>query len=189
MASSAAIKRLSKELVEIESDREDCPFQVYPLEDNFLIWHFTLKGPVDSEYEAGEYHGKITFPADYPFAPPSVMFLTPSGRFDTNVKICLSFTGFHPEEWRPAWGVRTMLLSLREHFRVEDKGSVGFVNMTKAERQKAARKSHDFVCSTCGYNMDKSPERRAERKCQTHHGIILVLLMAVVVFFIAHGYQ
>ena len=30
-----------------------------PLEDNIFIWHFTLLGPKDSDYENGLYHGKI----------------------------------------------------------------------------------------------------------------------------------
>lgn len=188
-SSGGAVKRLSKELAEIEAEGGDVPFKIYPLEDNFLLWHFTLSGPEESEYAGGEYHGKISFPSDYPFAPPSVYFLTPNGRFDLNVKICLSFTGFHPEHWQPAWGVRTMLLALREHFRVEDKAAIGYLSQSKGDRQKAAAKSQNYTCSLCGYNMEKSPQRKEERRCQTHQGIILVVLVAVILFFLIHAGQ
>lgn len=45
--------------------------------------------------------GRIIFPADYPFKPPNIYFLTPNGRFELGKKICLSITSFHQETWRP----------------------------------------------------------------------------------------
>ena len=74
-----AIKRLKREYDEILESNDDpspLPFMVYPLEENFFEWHFTLLGPTDSVYEGGRYHGKIQFPPDYPFSPPSLQFLT-----------------------------------------------------------------------------------------------------------------
>jgi hypothetical protein len=44
--------------------------------------------------------------------PPSVVMLTPSGRFDVNKKICLSMSDFHPETWNPMWSVSTILVGL-----------------------------------------------------------------------------
>lgn len=32
----------------------------------------------------------------YPYKPPSIQMFTPSGRFQTNTKLCLSMTDFHP---------------------------------------------------------------------------------------------
>lgn len=67
-------------------------------------WHFTLRGPRDTEFEGGMYHGRILLPSDYPFKPPNIMLLTPNGRFEVRKKICLSISAHHPEEWQPAWG-------------------------------------------------------------------------------------
>ena len=36
----------------------------------------------------GIYHGKLIFPAAYPFKPPSILMLTPSGRFAVNTRLC-----------------------------------------------------------------------------------------------------
>jgi ubiquitin-protein ligase len=47
----------------------------------------------------GKYHGKLIFPASYPFKPPTIMMCTPSGRFKTNTRLCLSMSDFHPETW------------------------------------------------------------------------------------------
>lgn len=64
----------------------------------------TIRGAPDTDFAGGIYHGRILLPPEYPFKPPHVVFLTPSGRFETHTKICLSFSAFHPELWQPAWG-------------------------------------------------------------------------------------
>jgi hypothetical protein len=48
----------------------------------------------------GWYHGKLKFPPDYPFAPPGIMMHTPSGRFEVNMRLCLSMSDYHPETWQ-----------------------------------------------------------------------------------------
>jgi ubiquitin-protein ligase len=45
-------------------------------QDNIFEWHFTVRGPPDSEFEGGLYHGVIQLPTDYPMAPPNVLMLT-----------------------------------------------------------------------------------------------------------------
>lgn len=42
-------------------------------------WHFTLRGPRDTEFEGGIYHGRILLPSDYPFKPPNIILLTVGG--------------------------------------------------------------------------------------------------------------
>lgn len=74
------------------------------MQSNMFDWHFTLRGPRDTEFEGGVYHGRILLPSDYPFKPPNIMLLTPNGRFEVRKKICLSISAYHPEEWQPAWG-------------------------------------------------------------------------------------
>ena len=75
-------------------------------------WHFTMRGPDNSDYSCGFYHGRIVFPADYPFSPPSISFLTPNGRWEVEKKICLSVTGYHPESWQPAWGSKCYYINI-----------------------------------------------------------------------------
>ena len=48
------------------------------LQDNLFEWHFTIRGPEDTEFEGGIYHGRIVLPPDYPMKPPSIILLTVS---------------------------------------------------------------------------------------------------------------
>jgi len=80
-----------------------------PDPSNILEWHFVIEGPEGTPYHGGVYHGKLLFPPDYPFKPPGILFITPSGRFKPNTKICFSFSDFHPECWNPIWHVGTIL--------------------------------------------------------------------------------
>lgn len=51
-------------------------------------WHCTIRGPVGTEFEGGLYHFRILLPSEYPFRPPSILMLTPNGRFELNTKAC-----------------------------------------------------------------------------------------------------
>lgn len=53
------------------------------------------------------------------------MFLTPSGRFETNTKVCLSFSAYHPELWQPAWGIRLILEALISFLPTPADGAIG----------------------------------------------------------------
>ena len=71
----------------------------HPFPSNLLEWHFVLEGGKGTEYEGGVYHGIMQFPPAYPYRPPSLQMLTPSGRFAVSQKICLSNTDYHAETW------------------------------------------------------------------------------------------
>ncbi len=45
-------------------------------QDNLFEWHFTIRGPADSEFAGGIYHGRIVLPPEYPMKPPSIILLT-----------------------------------------------------------------------------------------------------------------
>ena len=70
------------------------------------------------------------------FKPPHIVFLTPSGRFETNTKICLSFSAFHPELWQPAWGIRLILEALIAFLPTPADGAIGSLNWTSEERKR-----------------------------------------------------
>ena len=57
-------------------------------------WHCTLRGPAGTDFEGGLYHFRIRLPAEYPFRPPSIMLLTPNGRFELNTKVNAYITSF-----------------------------------------------------------------------------------------------
>lgn len=47
-------------------------------QENIFEWQFAIRGPGETEFEGGIYHGRIQLPAEYPFKPPSFMLLTVS---------------------------------------------------------------------------------------------------------------
>ncbi|KIY52348.1 UBC-like protein, partial [Fistulina hepatica ATCC 64428] len=81
--------QLTKEYMGMQ--REPPPFVwAVPDEKNILICTSPCRGPPDSPYEGGEYHGVLLFPSEYPFKPPGIKMVTPSGRFQPDRKICFS---------------------------------------------------------------------------------------------------
>ena len=102
-----------------------------------------IKGPVDTPYAGGCYHGKLLFPSEYPYKPPAIMMLTPNGRFNTNTRLCLSMSDFHPETWVPAWSVASILNGVLS-FMLESTPTVGSVETSLTERRRLALSSHAF---------------------------------------------
>jgi len=76
------------DIKEIEKDPSPM-YYARPSEDDMYLWHFTLRGPPDTEFDGGIYHGKILLPPEYPFKPPNIVFLTPNGRFQVGTKVRL----------------------------------------------------------------------------------------------------
>ncbi|PWN37691.1 UBC-like protein, partial [Meira miltonrushii] len=146
---SSAVKRILSEARELKEATSE--YTAYPLDDNIFEWHFTLRGPSQSEFEEGYYHGRILLPVEYPFRPPDVMILTPNGRWELNKKICLTFTGFHEEMWQPAWGIRTALIGVQAFMsaRAEAAVGIGSLDYPIAERERLAKLSGDWKCPVC----------------------------------------
>lgn len=67
-----------------------CGIRLSPLKNNLLEWHFSFTGLEDSIYAGGVYHGIIKLHKDYPRKAPTIVLLTPSGRWHVNTEICLS---------------------------------------------------------------------------------------------------
>jgi hypothetical protein len=127
------------------------------------------------------------------------MFLTPNGRFQTNTKICLSVTGFHPEHWQPAWGARTMLIAIRDHFTTEDRGAIGYLGFSSDDRRQLARASQSYTCRGCGYQGTRKETEEdvvatsepVIQRMQSTGNVSLsgfIILIAIAVFIIVFNY-
>ncbi|XP_076299931.1 ubiquitin-conjugating enzyme E2 J2 [Lasioglossum baleicum] len=114
-----------------------------PVPTNILEWHYVVKGPEKTPYEGGFYHGKLIFPEEFPFQPPSIYMSTPNGRFKVNTKLCLSISDFHPDTWNPAWTVSTILIGLLS-FMIEKSPTWGSINTTDNEKKLLAAQSLEY---------------------------------------------
>ncbi|KAI0982470.1 hypothetical protein GJ496_008516 [Pomphorhynchus laevis] len=145
--SSSAMKRLAREAQEMQES--DTYTHAQPIENNLFEWHFTIRGQSDTEFENGIYHGRLLFPSNYPLSPPEIFMLTPSGVFETDKKICLSMSSYHPETWLPSWSIRTGLLALIGFMPNCPEGTLGYIKRDKNERSLLAKHSVNYHCSIC----------------------------------------
>ena len=89
--------------------------------------------------------------SSYPYRPPNIMFLTPNGRFDINMDVCLSMTKYHKEEWQAAWTIRSMLEAIIAFFPVkEDHDAIGALESSPENRRYYAKQSIEYKCDICG---------------------------------------
>ncbi|XP_014664939.1 PREDICTED: ubiquitin-conjugating enzyme E2 J2-like [Priapulus caudatus] len=137
-----ATARLKQDYLRIM--RDPVPYvTALPLPSNILEWRYIVFGPENTPYEGGIYHGKLVFPSEFPFKPPSIYMITPNGRFKTNTRLCLSISDFHPDTWNPAWSVSTILTGLLS-FMVETSQTLGSIETSEYEKRRLAAHSGTF---------------------------------------------
>lgn len=128
-----ATNRLKQDYLRLKSD--PIPYvTAEPVPSNILEWHYVVKGPEQTPYDGGYYHGKIIFPREFPFKPPTIYMITPNGRFKTNTRLCLSITDFHPDTWNPAWSVSTILTGLLS-FMLEKTPTMGSIESSDYQKR------------------------------------------------------
>mmetsp|Transcript_10697 Transcript_10697/g.21405 ORF Transcript_10697/g.21405 Transcript_10697/m.21405 type:complete len:224 (+) Transcript_10697:286-957(+) len=133
------LQRLQRELKALKEDPVP-GVHAAPLPANMLEWHFVIEGPAASPYQGGFYHGIIKFPQEYPFKPPSIRMLTPSGRFEPNQRICLSMSDFHPETWNCMWSVSSILQGVVS-FMLDSSPAIGTMTTSESVKRQLARQS------------------------------------------------
>lgn len=139
---NSATQRLKLDYLRLK--RDPVPYvTAEPLPSNILEWHYVVNGPEATPYEGGFYHGKLVFPREFPFKPPSIYMITPTGRFKTNTRLCLSMSDFHPDTWNPAWSVSTILTGLLS-FMIEKTRTLGSIDSTDYDKRQLAYQSLQF---------------------------------------------
>lgn len=142
MATGLCRKRILGDLRKLKND----PLQfidVFP-EENLLTWIFLIKGPPDTMYKGGHYMGKIVLSPEYPMKPPEFYMLTPSGRFRTNSKICMTNSNYHSEQWTAMWTVHAMLLGLLSIMLDTKESGISHTHETADVCARYARESIDY---------------------------------------------
>lgn len=138
-ANHSAISRLKQDYMRLKKD--PIPYiDAEPLPSNILEWYYVVRGPENTPYEGGYYLGKLLFPREFPFKPPSIYMHTPNGRFKTHMRLCLSISDFHPDTWNPAWSVSTILTGLLS-FMLEKSPTLGSIECSDYERRVLAVQS------------------------------------------------
>jgi ubiquitin-conjugating enzyme E2 J2 len=158
-ALTVGTKRLMKEHKDI-LEKPNANFVAEPDPDNIFDWHYCIYALKGCPYEGGYYHGMLKFPKEYPLKPPSVIMLTPSGRFEPNARICLTISDWHPEQWNPVWKVESIIMGLLS-FMLSEEHSVASLHESEAVRKKFAKES-------LNWNLKKNPSGRFETIFEKH---------------------
>lgn len=114
------MERLLKDIKDIFTSSLEKDGIYYKHSDtNILKAYVMIVGPRDSLYFGGYYFFEITFPCDYPHAPPLVEYLTNDGvtRFHPNFykskRVCLSMLNtWRGEQWTSCLTIKSVLLTL-----------------------------------------------------------------------------
>ena len=105
-----AHKRIKRELEEINRDPPaNCSAGL--VDEDLYHWQATIMGPPDSPYQGGVFFLNISFPMDYPFKPPKVVYQTKiyHPNINSNGAICLDIL---KDQWSPALTISKVLLSI-----------------------------------------------------------------------------
>ena len=129
-------RTLAKEMQEhIEKSKDGYiteNFVAAPETNNIFVWHFVVFN-LDDQFKGGYYMGKLNFPKEYPWKPPSIMMTSENGRFYPNQMICLSISDYHPESWNPAFTVRLIIIGLISFFVTKD-STAGSISNIKPKK-------------------------------------------------------
>lgn len=124
LTSHPNLRRLIKDISNIiKSPLTEHNIHYLHSEDNLLEGHALIFGPSDTIYANGCYFFKFEFPSEYPFSPPTVIYLTNNGktRFNPNLyrngKVCISVLNtWRGEQWTSCQTISSILLSLLSLF-------------------------------------------------------------------------
>ena len=107
--SSAAMRRLAGERRRLESSAPNGI--TASVRDNFH-WDATVRGPESTPWEGSTLCLELHFPADYPFKPPAVRFVTPMRHPNVypDGSVCVDLLG---AAWAPACDVSSILMTLQ----------------------------------------------------------------------------
>lgn len=112
MVAGNLMKRLGKERDALKKIGFDSGLWAEPISpDNLMSWRAKIAGPPDSAYAGGIFYLDVTFPADYPYKGPKMIFKTKiyHPNIDGNGGICLDIL---KRQWSPVLTLEKVLYSL-----------------------------------------------------------------------------
>jgi ubiquitin-protein ligase len=114
MSKTPTLRRIVKEFENFQKDKPEGLSMKQVNENDAYKWHTIMVGPNGSDYESCKYLLSITYPYEYPFAPPIIKFLSPILHPNVNEsgEICLNILK-KDDGWSPALPISKVLLSLQ----------------------------------------------------------------------------
>ena len=87
----------------------------FPSDTDITLWNATLTGPSGTPYENLTFKLTVSFPPNYPYAPPEVLFKTPiyHPNVDMSGRICLDILKADGGAWSAVLNTGSVLLSIQ----------------------------------------------------------------------------
>ncbi len=139
-----ALRRLTKEMKEIESNPP--PYcTVYPISKcNLFVYECLMEGPANTPYQDGVFTLSIQFHKDYPFSPPVIKFKTKIYHCGINEKGAIKLHILHKGcEWSPALTLSKVLKAITSLLQHPNTDDAMLYNIAKL--YKTNRKEHDRI--------------------------------------------
>ena len=143
------VKRLKKELTRIKESPIE-RVNIFPREDNILVWEGYIEGPVDSPYSGGRFPLVMKFDESYPVKPPSVKFT--KFVFHPNIyrdgKICIDIL---QNNWAPSLNIQSILMSLISLFddpNINSPANRDAAILYRDDRSKFNEKVREYILKT-----------------------------------------
>lgn len=109
---SLLIKRVTKEIKKLDTEKIPYGIEVIPNNDNIYEWDAKITGGKDTPHDGLTYNLKVRIGEDYPRKPPQIFFT--SKIFHPNVyrdgKICIDIL---QNQWAPTMRIITALVSIQ----------------------------------------------------------------------------
>ncbi|XP_062123478.1 LOW QUALITY PROTEIN: ubiquitin-conjugating enzyme E2-18 kDa [Drosophila sulfurigaster albostrigata] len=107
----SASRRLSRELSDILASKSKILRNIEASDESLLLWTGLLV-PEKAPYNKGAFRIQISFPTQYPFLPPKILFKTQIYHPNINEKgeVCLSI--ITADNWKPTTRTEQVLQSL-----------------------------------------------------------------------------
>ena len=107
-----ALRRIKKELKELQVTSPLPYASAGPNGDDLFEWEATIMGPVGTPYAGGVFFLKIYFPTDYPFHPPKVSFTSKIYHCNINSENGAISLDILTDQWSPSLSISSLLLSI-----------------------------------------------------------------------------
>ena len=134
-------KRILKEILDIQ--RNPIENIIISISENGIYDIYFLMKFYDYPYNNLYLYGKLKLSEKYPYSASDFFCYTPSGRFETNKKICTNSSSYHQESFNATYNIRNLLISLYS-FVYEESTGIGSINSTDEKRIEYSNKSLEF---------------------------------------------
>jgi len=142
---SKIVRRLENEFADLAKNPvENFELMKYPLKP--LQWHFVFRGPKNTPFENGEYHGDLFFKNIFPFNPPILTFNFYNGRILRGHKI----HAIEPRWWNCSMSTRDILNEVNSIFNCGAPRVTGTVFEEKYHLKILAERTKFTGCAFCG---------------------------------------